>query len=414
MFLTHTAVCGMERQLRYGSHGSVHLNINPETLLAECPRNLQPLDDLSAAVAVAVANPLDFPALSESIFPGDRVALALDGGVACSDRVVAGVIHCLLETQVAGRDITVLRVEETGPSSDTALRACLPEHVRDEIAIVTHDPQDEDSLQYLAASQGGDPIYFHGALCEADVVIPISALRVSDSPGYAGINGGLFPAFADAKSQQRFRESSHLSERQQALCEEANEAAWLLGSQFTVQVIPGAGDSVLEVLAGESQAVLARGEDLVQAHWGFQVPERASLVVATIEGGPEQQTWDNLARAIHSASRAVADDGAIVICTDLDSHPGPALQRLIGIGDTHQAMHEIEREPDAFPATQLCAVQERARIYLLSNLDGATVEDLGIAHVSSTDEVDRLMQRHESCILLANAHHAVPVADEDE
>ena len=102
MFLTHTAVCGMERQLRYGSHGSVHLNINPETLLAECPRNLQPLDDLSAAVAVAVANPLDFPALSESIFPGDRVALALDGGVACSDRVVAGVIHCLLETQVAG------------------------------------------------------------------------------------------------------------------------------------------------------------------------------------------------------------------------------------------------------------------------------------------------------------------------
>ena len=406
----------MERRLRYGANGSVHLNIKPDSLLAECSRNPQPLDDPSAAVAVAVADPLDFPALSESIFPGDRITLALDGGVACSDRVVAGVIHCLLEARVAPGDITVLRVEETGPSSDAALRECLPESVREEIAIVTHDPRDEDSLHYLATSQAGEPIYFHSALCDADVVIPISALRFSDSPGYAGINGGLFPAFADESSQKRFRQASNPSERQQALREEANEAAWLLGSQFTVQVIPGAGDSILEVLAGEAQAVLARGEELCEAYWGFQVPERASLVVATIEGGPEQQTWDNLARAIYSASRAVADDGAIVLCTDLASRPGPALQRLTGLDDVHRVMHEIEREcePDAIPAAQLCAIQERVRIYLLSNLDGSIVEDLGIAHVSCTDEVDRLMQRHESCILLANAHHAVPVANDYE
>lgn len=394
----------------------MHLNIKPNALLAECSREPQPLDDPSAAVAVAVANPLDFPPLRESIFPGDRVALALDGGVACCDRVVAGVIHCLLEARVAPSDITVLRVEETGPSSDVAIHACLPEGVRDEITILTHDPRDEDNLHYLAASQAGEPIYFHGALCDADVVIPISALRFSDSPGYAGINGGLFPAFADEAAQKRFRQASYPVERRQELCEEANEAAWLLGAQFTVQVIPGVGDSILEVLAGESQAVLARGEELCEAYWAFQVPERASLVVATIEGGPEQQTWDNLARAVYSASRAVADDGAIVLCTDLASRPGPALQRLTGLDDMHRVLHEIERErePDAIPAAQLCAVQERARIYLLSNLDGATVEDLGLAHVSSTDEVDRLMQRHESCILLANAHHAVAVTNEYE
>ena len=57
-----------------------------------------------------------------------------------------------------------------------------------------------------------------------------------------------------------------------------------------MQLVPAAGDGVLHVLAGASDAVRQRGRELYQAAWACQVARPASLVVAAIEGGPQQQT----------------------------------------------------------------------------------------------------------------------------
>jgi len=58
-------------------------------------------------------------------------------------------------------------------------------------------------------------------------------------------------------------------------------------------------------------------------------------------------------------------------------------------------------------ASTLLIAREQARVYLLSRLDSDTVEELGIGYVSEPTEVARLSQRHETCILLRNAHRAL-------
>src|SRR5204862_2307180 len=125
-------------------------------------------------------------------------------------------------------------------------------------------------------------------------------LRLEDSLGYLGVHGGLYPTFADEAARDRFRApiSADATVHQRLRREEADEAAWMLGAQLIIQVIPGPGDTVLHVLAGESHAVTKRGKSLCTAAWKFKVPRRASLVVAGVEGGPEQQTWENFARAL--------------------------------------------------------------------------------------------------------------------
>ena len=84
--------------------------------------------------------------------------------------------------------------------------------------------------------------------------------------------------------------------------------------------------------------------------------------------------------------------------------------------DRHLAVRQIRKHQlsDALPATQLARAMDRARVYLLSDLDAETVEELGMAPVESADEIPRLAARHKSCILLGNAQHAVatPLADE--
>jgi hypothetical protein len=170
------------------------------------------------------------------------------------------------------------------------------------------------------------------------------------------------------------------------------------------------------VIAGRPDSVRKAARDRCDAAWSFTVPRRASLVVAAIEGSAAEQTWESVGRAVAAASRAVADNGAIAICSQLGAQPGPAVRFVGEAEDLHRAMRRIrkDRPTDALPATQLARAMDRARVYLLSELDDDVVEELGMAPVSSADDIPRLAARHDSCILLGNAQHAVaiPLADD--
>ena len=188
-----------------------------------------------------------------------------------------------------------------------------------------------------------------------------------------------------------------------------------MGVLFTIQVVPGGGDDVLHVLAGDVKSVFKRGQALCQEAWSYRVPRRASLVVAAVEGDSRQQTWDNVGRAISAAAGAVTDDGAIAVCTDLAAELGPGMRQLAGTDDLDRALRRIMRDSpaDALPAAQLAHALEHGRVYLLSRLDESVVEELGVAPVTSGEQIARLASRHPSCILLANAQRAIATADEE-
>jgi nickel-dependent lactate racemase len=263
----------------------------------------------------------------------------------------------------------------------------------------------------LAVSRGEMPIYVNRELCDADVVLTIGTLKVRSSLGYCGIHHGWYPAYADSETQARFhRPRSLLSKRELLLRRrECDEAAWLLGARMTLQVVPGAGQQVLHVLAGEADAVGRQGRVLCEEAWSFPLPRRFSLVVAAIGGGPEQQTWTSVGRTLYTALNAVEDDGAIVICSQLRDRPGPALRHMARAETWEAARRALRRHStaDALAAAQLLKALQRVRVYLLSDLDESVVDELGMAYVSRAEEVATLTTHHKSCLVLGNAQHAV-------
>src|SRR5690606_17077720 len=94
------------------------------------------------------------------------------------------------------------------------------------------------------------------------------------------------------------------------------------------------------------------------------------LVVAAIEGGRSQQTWEQLGRALAAATRAVEEDGAIAVCCDLADDPGPALQALAESEDRYETLTAARRGglSDALVAAQLMRASQQATVYLLSQL----------------------------------------------
>jgi nickel-dependent lactate racemase len=188
---------------------------------------------------------------------------------------------------------------------------------------------------------------------------------------------------------------------------ECDEAAWMLGVLMSIQLVPAGNDQAISVVAGASDAVGRKVQELVNDALTIEVDRRASLVVAAIGGGPEQQTWSNLARSVDAALEVLEEEGSIAICSRLRTRPGPALRRLAGADGYEDADRAIRRKPtpDAFPASRLNRALQRARVYLLSDLDEQVVESLGIAYVASAEEIGNLSSRHKSCLVLEDAQH---------
>ena len=407
----------MPSSLRYGYSSAMDFRLPEDSLLLDRrgPQG-EPLDDPAAAVAAALANPIEFPPLAKAITTDDRVALALSPGVPQAEAVVAGVIYALTEAGIAPEQITIVQSASEAKLEGRDLRAGLPLQMRQQVQLATHDPTERTGLAYLAASEQGEAVYFHRDIGDADLVIPIVCLRGEDVLGEYGPQAGLYPTFADESAQQRFHAlSSHeVSQHREQRAKEADEANWLLGVMLCVGVLPAAGDGVLEVLVGERAKVAELGRQLCGQAWAFDIPQRAELVIATIEGGPEQQTWENVGCALHAASQAVEHGGAIVICCDLAEGPGPSVQRLAADGTSDETMRDIRRDQfaDTLTASQLGRLNENYRLYLRSRLNEDVVESLGMGHVACDEDLLRLASRHRNYIVLGNAQFAMPRSDD--
>ncbi|MGQ9576091.1 MAG: lactate racemase domain-containing protein [Thermoguttaceae bacterium] len=398
--------------LRYGTDAAVRLDWPANTRLTECGTPEQPaLADLPGAVASALAEPLDYPPLARSLTPMDRVVLALEEGLPKASQIVAAVIDCLIRSGIDPASVTVLRTPADQSRGVPDLCPLLPGSLREQLTLATHDPTSRGRLAYLASTQRGNPILLNRAIVDADVVLPIGRLCSREEVLYHGIHTAVFPTFSDQRTLVRFRtlevRDSNRS-RKRHWVQECDEVGWLLGLNFTIQVLPGPGDEVLDVLAGQFAAVRRRGAERYEAAWSWSVPARAGLVVAAIQGGVGQQTWQNLGRALAAAIPLVEDRGAIALCCELEAEPGPAVRQLAESPSRQQAMKRISAEgpEDAFVAAQLAAALDRAELYLLSRLDLALVEKLEIAPLQQPEQLAGLARRYQSCIVLANAPQA--------
>lgn len=408
----------------YGTNSEIALDLPAGAIVADC-RAAKSADIPALELAQrAIATLLDFPPLRRAVVPGDHIILALSPGVPQAADVVAAIVPELIAGGAAPADVTVVCAPGEGDDSAALQqhdpRRGLPEELRQAVQLAVHHPATEGEVSYLAANAQGEPIYLNRQMCDADLVLPIGCLLPDHSAsknGRGGIwNETLFPTFSDRNTIEHFAPNGvAVSPGQQAHRQrQIDDVAWRMGVQITVQVVPGSGNRAMHVLAGAPESVFRHGRASSQAAWRFEVPGRASLVIAGLSGDAMQQTWQNLGRALEAALAVVAEEGAIALCTDLATKPGPALRVLAAAADAEEAQSRLRKlhSADAPLARLLLDALDRSTVYLLSRLDEELVSPLGFAPVADAAEIARLATHHASCILLPDAQFARPFVAE--
>ena len=218
-------------------------------------------------------------------------------------------------------------------------------------------------------------------------------------PAISASTAAVFPAFSDAKTIQRFRGFGSLNgrgDRKRELIAEVDHVAWLLGVNFTIQVVPAAGDGVLHVLAGQSESVRQRGRRTVSR--GLELARSRSGQPGRGRHRRRRRPTDLGKRGPGVASgrtfrRGGRRDRRLL---RFGRRPGPALRRMAHAPSRESALRHIgkERPVDALPAAQLAHALEQHKVYLLSRLDPSVVEELEMIPIAGPDELARLARQH--------------------
>lgn len=369
--------------------------------------------DLGPALTSALESPLGLPSLDQVIVPGDTVALAIDPLLPALPEVVGRVARWLCEkgTQpanlhlvLASRDPQLIADVESGLAECFQGSALSPAAIH----IEPHDPDDPQRIAYVAANDASDPIYINRTLVDADVVIPLSCTRHAATLGYLG-RYGLFPLLSNRETQGEFYRLSRLDDpaAHAKLRDWADQAAWWLGLLAAIQVVPAENDRVAAVLAGLTEELEAASQEVFSRLWRTECGT-SELVIALLDGSQSQQTWREVARGLRAATRFTAPGGSIVICTQLRESVGKGLRRLSAAHRSREAIAKKlsqDSSDDALPAAVVLEATADYHVYLTSELERGTVENLGLGVIESEAQLAHLVSQHGSCTVLGSAQH---------
>ncbi|MFO0912192.1 MAG: lactate racemase domain-containing protein [Pirellulales bacterium] len=394
-------------RLDYGAGSTLDIQLDPASLVADWRTSPCPSVPAEEAVRQALREPLDYPPLDQWTTPGDHIVLAVEEACPAAEHIVPVVVRELLRAGVEPADITLLRGPAQRASVPQSWLASLPADIGGALNIRQHDPHDEQQLAFLGVGADSQPIYLNRQLCEADLVVPIGSLKGHDSWGYWGIGGQLYPSFSDVTARKRHPSIPlSLTQRQRdQRRREAQDVLWLLGSAFTLQVVPAGGDQLLAAYAGSMEKVTQAGERLFNEAWSRPAVPSADLVIAGLTVGHDEEVWCNLARALMLSLSLVEDGGAIVLCTEWQHAPGSGLQLLAQAEspDTAGPALRRSRAADAPLAELLRSALERVRVLLYSRWSVNQVEQLGVGAITRPEQITKLAHQYSRCILLGHA-----------
>lgn len=397
-------------EIHFGKKSTWTLPDDPR--FASSTATVSAIENWPEAVANALGAPLDFPALDQALVPGDRLVFAVDPACPSLVEVVSHTAAWFSQRGVAEANMRIVLAAD-GQWSTDELAAAIAHRSGLTIDIEQHNYDDKEQVAYVAANEASDPIYLNRSLVDADVVIPISAARPHASIDYFGAFG-IFPLFSDRATRTLFYSLPSLVDADQhaQLTAWADQAAWWVGALVGIQVIPLERDRASRLLSGQLAALEVAAQQALTEQWSEPVQE-APIVLATIDGAPQAQSWSSVARALAAAEQKVAAGGSIVLATQLSQPVGGGLRRLRDPQMSPTAIAKklaLDPSDDALAASLILQATNGYHVYLISELRSDTVESLGVSAIADGPQLARLLEQFNSCAVIEAIQHRATTA----
>lgn len=369
-------------------------------------------DNVEQAIAEALSSPIDFPALEQCVISDDRVTIAVDPQTPHLAEILEQVWSRLHPRGIDPASVTILQPA----TKDDSLAlidpgAKLPENVRGQIKWETHDDSDEKACAFLATATSGERIYLSKHLVEADVVFTIGIAGFDSLLGYRGTNSLLYPQFSNREAMLHARGLGHAEltpDDSRPLRQLVDEVGWLLGTQYSIQVVPATSRSAARFLTGAHESVMREAIPLLKEYWWLELGQRCDLVVLGVDAGLHCTSWPQIAAALEVGKNLVEKNGSILLLTDQNRKPSEEFDLVKQVDEPLESLQLLLHtdSADIVSASQLVSAVDWADVYLVSNLDENLVEDYFLKPLDSESMMSKLISSAKSCAFIESAQFA--------
>lgn len=359
--------------------------------------------EIPQAIALAMEKPIDFPPINQALVPGDRVAIAVHENLPHAVSFVESIVDWILQQQLDDLRISVILPSGRQVQAESlieSLKQKHPEYLQADdprCRVICHDPDNQQNLEYIAASDQAEPIYLHRDLVEADFVIPVYRwLEPQDPRGHDPYV--VLPAFADRATMNRhakswFKQSGLIRNTPKT----ASESGWLAGIQFAIAALANQEGKIAMIASGTPLKVDRTCRETIATTGNTEAIENAAgfdLIVAQLVDDPQSPNWSDVASAAHSAERWLNPAGRIVVVATQIDEISPGIAALASDDPDEELQQSLLESnlKDAFAAAVLRGIQSRRSIYVQSKVDPEALESLGFASIRDPNELERLMQ----------------------
>ncbi|MCG6156780.1 lactate racemase domain-containing protein [Rubinisphaera margarita] len=376
-------------EIHYGTGESFQFELPEEHVLWK-QSGPEAQDDAVRAIEEALATPLDYPPVGDAVVPGDKVTLVIDAGTPAWDEIIRA-LGRQLESRGVEADKLHVVLNGVGTETAAAESSSLP------YKVIAFDEAMQGRSVYLASTAEGQRIYLPEEIGEADYVVTIGRFGFDDRWGYRGTNSTVYPAFGGEEAQTRFSGpgSQELSPDESfGVRQMIDEIGWLLGLQFSVQVIPSGSGKLAHVIAGASDSVYRESVSRLNSSWRSSISTPAETVIVSVPSLEAGDAWFSTARACRAAEKLVSEDGRVLLVTDLKDFPEGLQETIQSSGDSDEVMRNLNRSksPASRAVATLAGLASRYRVYLLSRLEQDIVENLFCIPLADTDELRSALQ----------------------
>jgi len=345
----------------------------------------KPLDDVRAAVAETLAQPVNSLPLRKLASTGDRVCIVFTDITRASpdDVLVSALLAELKAAGVRDEDVTLLcGIGMHRPSTREEKVAKLGQAVVDQYRVIDNEPQNPEALVDLGVTPGGVPVSAHRAAVEADLLIATGLVEPHQYAGYSGGRKTLAvgaagealiahthgPAFVDHPGTRLGRIEGN------PFHEAITEAARRANLRFILNVVLNDEKQVVCVKAGEPVETHRQLVSFARSIYEVPIPHQYDVAIGGV-GFPKEGFLIITARCEERAGEGVGEQRFLAAMRD-----APDIQHILDDARTHGYPPGQQR------AFVMAKVLEESRVVIVGSECPDVVRECKMIPAATMDE----------------------------
>lgn len=395
--------------LKYGDK-YVQLSLDSNSVLQELhPQDIEVIQDVESEANTVLDHPVASRPFDNLFAAGDKITIVASDitRLVKLDQYLPSIIKRLNALGIPDEDMIVLIATGThrGATAEEQ-RKILGEELFKRIDVVNHNC-DTSPMTYVGNTRRGTEVHVNSLVVERKVILTGGIVHHLMA-GFGGGRKSIVPGVSSRRTiaQNHLHaldpEAEHSNPligvgalENNPLHEDMVEAARLVNPAFLVNSIIHSDGRIAKLVAGDWLEAWNSGCHWADEKYGIPIRERADLVIASCGGFPKDISLYQSVKTLFNAMLAVKDGGTILMLAEC--REGAGAEEFFGWSEPLKAGRldpELRRKFTIPGYIFYAAVEaaQRARVILLSQIEPALVQPMGIQGVRSLAEALELAE----------------------